>query len=181
MARLIAKTPAEGLLPVEVAGVRLSEVDPGGLTSVAALGGADIGAALKAATGASLPGPGATTTGRGGARVVWFGVRHVLVMGPPVAALDGAAVTDQSDAWCTLRLDGAGARDVLARLTPLDLRPSSFAEGATARTLLGHMQASITRVEDDAYLILVFRSMAKTAVHEITEAMESRAARLRLT
>ena len=34
-----------------------------------------------------------------------------------------AAVTDQSDAWAGLRLAGDAAREVLARLVPLDLGP----------------------------------------------------------
>jgi len=36
------------------------------------------------------------------------------------------AVVDQSDGWAALRVTGAGAVDVLARLVPVDLRPQVF-------------------------------------------------------
>ena len=85
-------------------------------------------------------------------------------------------MTDQSDGWAVMRLEGAGARDVLARLCPLDLRAPVFKRGHTARSLLGHMNASITRVGVNAFEIMVFRSMANTAVHELNEAMKSVAA-----
>ena len=88
-----------------------------------------------------------------------------------------AAVIDQSDAWASVVLRGSSAVDVLARLVPTDLRPTVFGAGATARTLVGHMSVSITRTEADAFLILVFRSMAQTLIEEITEAMEAVAAR----
>ncbi len=173
MARLIAKTPCDGLLPVEIGELTLAERDPGHLTALSPMKGGHERAdrALKAAIGTGFPAPGQSAKGREGARVLWFGVSHALVMGPKVEAVDGAALTDQSDGWCVIELKGPGARDVLARLTPIDLRPNAFAKDATARTLLGHMSASITRTGDDAYLILVYRSMAGTAVEEITRAM----------
>jgi heterotetrameric sarcosine oxidase gamma subunit len=57
------------------------------------------------------------------------------------------------------------------------MRMSAFAVGATARTQLGHMNASITRTGDDTFLIAVFRSMAATLVHDLTTALEAVAAR----
>ena len=174
MARLIAKSPAEGLLPVAHGEVTLAEDLPEAITSVAPLGGQD--AAVAGALGQAFPAPGTTTTGPAG-DLVWSGRGQALLLGPPPGAVPGAAVTDQSDAWTVLTLSGPGARAVLARLVPADLRPSVFPEGATARTLLGHMTVSITRTGPDAYRLMVFRSMARTAVHELSEAMRSVAAR----
>ena len=88
-----------------------------------------------------------------------------------------AAMVDQSDGWAVLRLEGAGAAEVLARLVPLDLRAPQFRRGHTARTELQHMMASLTRLGPDAFLIMVFRSMARTLVHDLTSAMEAVAAR----
>lgn len=182
MTRLIAISPAAGLVPLEIGDTRLEEADLGPLTSVAALKGrhGDVSAALQAALGVALPEAGQSVTTKAGARVIWFGQGHALVAGHPVEPIAGAALTDQSDGWCALTLSGPGARDVLARLTPIDLRSNAFAVDAAARTLLGHMQSSITRTARDSYLVLVFRSMAGTAVREISEAMEKRAARLAL-
>jgi heterotetrameric sarcosine oxidase gamma subunit len=139
-----------------------------------------VSAALDRALGLGLPGPGEARTA-GAARAIWFGRGQALVTGAdiPEGLLDGlAAVTDQSDGWACLRLEGLGVWEVLARLTPIDLREPAFPPGATVRTLLGHMAASLTRWDADGCDILVFRSMTGTAVHEISTAMHRRAARL---
>lgn len=183
VARLLSLTPTDGLgLPLEAGGVRLTAPDPGRLTLVAPFRGQQgaVSAALDRALGLGLPGPGETRTA-GAARAIWFGRGQVMVMGPDISPglLDGiAAVTDQSDGWSCLRLEGLGAAEVLARLTPLDLRGAALPTGATARTLLGHMVTSLTRTGPDILDLLVFRSMTGTAVHEITTAMTRRAARL---
>ena len=108
-----------------------------------------------------------------------FGREVALLMGPaPDASLAAhAALTDQSDAWIVVRLEGAGARDVLARLTPIDLRDSVFKRGHTARTELAHMMASLTRVGPQAWQIMVFRSFAQTLAHDLKTAMQGVAAR----
>ncbi len=183
MGDLIAKTPCDGLLPLAVGGVTLTEVVPEAITSIMPYDGQEKPASdlLKSLCGMGLPKPG-RSTGRGGARVVWTGAGQAMVLGPPVDAGLGrhAALSDQSDAWAVLRLEGAGVAEVLARLTPLDLNPGVFKRGHAARSLLGHMSAGITRVGADAFEIMVFRSMAKTAVHELEEAMKSVAARVAL-
>lgn len=180
MAELIARTACFGLLPLSAGSTRLSEATPHAMTSLAANKGQEdaLSDALKAAHGMSLPATG-RSTGRDSARAIWFGQGQVMVMGPVAdpALAHHASLTDQSDAWAVMRLDGAEARDVLARLTPLDLRAGQFKRGHSARSLLGHMMCSITRVGEDAFLILVFRSMAATAVHEIGQAMRDVAAR----
>ena len=172
---LTATTPCAGMLPLNIGGLHLTEAAPGHLTAIAP--GPGCAAAMKAAHGLDLPGPG-QSTGDPAARVIWFGRAHVLLMGPaPDPALaDHAALTDLSDGWAVVRLDGAGAADVLARLTPLDLRPRAFAPGQTARTELFHMQVSLTRLPPDSFLIMVFRSMAQTLVHDLRSAMEGVAA-----
>jgi sarcosine oxidase subunit gamma len=161
-----------------VGGITLSEVDAGHLTLLAPYKGKDLATALKSAHGMALPAAG-RSTGKDGARAVWFGHAHILLMGPtPDPELDAhAAVTDVSDGWAVARLDGAGAADVLARLVPIDLRAGQFKRGHTARTELGHMQASITWLGDTAFQIMVFRSMARTMSHDLVTAMEGVAAR----
>lgn len=173
---LTAVPPCAGLLPVRIGRVTLTEVDPGHLTALAPAKGLD--AALQSAHGLTMPGPG-QATGSDSARAIWFGRAHILLMGPaPDPALaDHASLTDISDGWAVVRLEGAGAADVLARLTPIDLRPHVFQPGHTARTELFHMQASITRLQADVFLIMVFRSMARSLVHDLKTAMEGVAAR----
>lgn len=175
MARLVARSPCAGLLPVSAGGVTLSEVLPEAITSVAPFTGeaARVGAALEVALGSGLPAPGRWT---GGAiRIVWTGPDQAMVIGARLAP-EGAAVTDQSDAWAVLRLDGPGTEAVLARLVPIDLRAAQFPTGHAARTMLHHMTCTILRVEEAAFEIMVFRSMAATAVHHLEVAMKSVAA-----
>ena len=88
-----------------------------------------------------------------------------------------AAITDQTDGWASLTLTGPHATDALARLVPLDLRPAAFPVGQTTRSALNHMQMILTRTAPDAFHILVFRSMARTAWHELHEALTTLHAR----
>ncbi len=182
MVELVAKTPLDGMEPLTVGTVTLKEVDLGALTTLAPYKGQDkaLSSALKTAHGMAMPGPN-RASGKDGARAIWFGHRAILLAGPaPDKSLSKhAAVTDQSDAWVAVRLDGAGTEAVLARLTPIDLRPTVFKRGHTARTELQHMMASITRVSGQGFLILTFRSFADTLVHDIETAMRGVAARNR--
>jgi len=178
---LTAKAPCAGLLPLTIGEVRATEMDIGAMTLLAPYKGRekDLSGALKGAHGLGYPSPG-RSTGKAGGRVIWFSQGQAMLIGPaPDASLgDFAALSDQSDAWAVVRLEGKGARDVLARLVPLDLRPACFKRGHSARTDLAHMMASLTRVGENAFQIMVFRSMAKTLVDDLKTAMEGVAARV---
>jgi len=178
VADLIAKTPLTGLLPFATSDLTCSEVEFAAITSVAPFKRQEgtVSESLKAQIGANFPKPG-RTTGRAHARVVWSGRGQALVLGAAVEPIKGAAMTDQTDAWACVALDGPGARDVLARLVPLDLRDGVFARGHATRTLVGHMHAVLMRTGPDRYGIMVFRSMARTLAHELKSAMEAVAAR----
>ena len=179
MVNLVEKSPCAGILPVSSGGVTLNELLPDALTSVAPFEGKqeDVSAALTAANGMAYPDVN-SATGKDGARAVWFGQGQAMVVG--VKTPDGlsqiAAVTDQSDAWAVMRLQGAASADVLARLVPVDMRASAFKVGDAVRTELQHMMASITCVDADCFDIMVMRSFAKTAVHDLHVAMKSVAA-----
>lgn len=178
MAELIAISAVEGLLPVTAGPFTLSEVVPGRITSVAPFAGKEkaVTAALKKAHGLGFPAPN-TVLAKGEARIVWTGHDQAFLIDADPAPLAGiAALSDQSDGWTVLRLDGPQAEQVLARRVAVDLRPAAFGEGAAVRTALGHMMVVILRA-GAGFEILVFRSMARTAVQEIAEAMRAVAAR----
>lgn len=180
MVDLSSKTPCEGLLPVSIGAFLLQEVDLGCLTALAPYSGqgSALSGTIQSIYGVTFPEPNSTST-NDNTQAIWFGRDIALLIGPaPDARLaDHAALTDQSDAWAAVMINGEGSEDVLARLSPVDLRPSVFTGGQTCRTLLGHMTASITRGPDNSLLILVFRSMAVTLVDELQEAMEAVTAR----
>ncbi|MFP4274031.1 MAG: sarcosine oxidase subunit gamma [Paracoccaceae bacterium] len=180
MVELVAQSPCAGLLPLRIGGATLLEEDPGHLTALLPAPGAEdsLSRALKAAHGVDWPAPGRMETAEGAA-ALWFGHAQALLIGPaPDPSLSThAALVDQSDAWAVVRLEGAGAENVLARLVPLDLRAAAFPPGSTARSLLGHMTASVTRLPQGGFRLMVFRSMARTLVHDLHRAMDGVAAR----
>lgn len=177
MARLVAISPCRGLLPLSAGSVTLSEVAPEAITAVAPFDGqaAAVSHALEKAARAAFPAPGRWTGAD--TRIVWTGPGQAMVLGPAVAPV-GAAVTDQSDAWAVMRLEGAAAAAVLARLVPIDLRVVQFPPGHAARTMLAHMTCTLLRLDEHVFEIMVFRSMAATAVHDIGTAMRSLAAQV---
>ncbi len=179
MVSLVAMSPATGLLPVMSGGMTLSEIIVDPMVAIAPYAGQDkaVAVALRSALGLAMPGPGRSNA-KGGVALIWFAYGKVILVGADVPDLgDLAAVTDQADGWAALRLEGAGAEAVLARLVPVDLRSATFKKGHVARTLLGHMTCHIMRSGAQAFDIMVMRSMAGTAVHEIAVAMRGVAAR----
>lgn len=174
MADLIAKSPLGGA-SVTIGALTLAEVMPGPITSVAPFRGQAkaLDKALKP-MGLSFPAPNRISRGKG-AQLVWTSRDQAFLIGAEGAELaPHAALTDQSDGWAMLRLTGAEAAAALMRLVPLDLEGMSV--GEAARAPLGHMQSVLMR-EEEGFEILVFRSMARTAWHEVETAMKSLAAR----
>lgn len=179
MVDLQALTPCAGLLPITHGTMTLSEVSAGHITSLMPFKGQTeaLSQALQAAHGVSFAAAGRVSSGTD-VMCVWIARDQALLIGPAAdASLSAfASVTDQSDAWAVVNISGAGAEDALARLIPFDLRVSTFAEGAAARTLCQHMTVSVCRV-GGALRIMAFRSMARTLAHEIADAMASVAGR----
>jgi heterotetrameric sarcosine oxidase gamma subunit len=178
VARLTA-TPAVTGLPIRIGAARLEALEEGPITSVAPYEGQ--GAAVDAALtpfGLRFPRAGEVVE-QGAARIVWSGLGQALLIGAaaPEALDDTAALTDQSDAWAAMLLEGWDAEAVMARLMPIDLRLAVFPPGRVARTQLLHMAVIVERRPGGAIAIRVFRSMGRTAVHEVERAMRLVAAR----
>ncbi|MGQ0565733.1 MAG: sarcosine oxidase subunit gamma [Gemmobacter sp.] len=177
MPDLIA-TPALDHPPVTRGQATLAVVDLGRMTSIAPFAGQE-GAVQAALSGLGLdfPAPNRMHEGQG-ARIIWTGRAQAFLIGPAAPDLGGlAATTDQTDGWVALSLSGPSAADVLMRLVPLDLR--AFAPGDAARSGLNHMPLILWR-DAAGFTILTFRSMARTAWHEIETAMEMLEARARV-
>lgn len=182
MPELIASAPLGGPAPLTLGAVTLAEVDIGPITAIAPFPGraAAVDRALKS-LGLTFPAPNASAT-KGDARILWTGREQAFLIGaaPPEGLQGAAAVTDQSDGWAALHLHGPGAEAALMRLVALDLRALAFPPGRCTRAGLNHMPMVLWRPSLDAFTILVFRSMARTAWHEIEGAMTGLAARARL-
>jgi hypothetical protein len=100
VANLVARTPCEGLLPVTIGSVTLSEVVIERMAAVAPFKGKEgaVSAALKEACDIVFPAPNRTSS-KGDARAVWAGQGRANVIGCDLPDLSGlAAVTDQARA-----------------------------------------------------------------------------------
>ena len=174
MRSLSALRPAAGLCPVKFDGLELVELDLSYLFSISPFPGFEkkCSAILKKNHGLNLP-KVCRATGNSGVRAIWFGSFTLLVGEKPDLALtDLAAVIDQSDAWCTLRLRGKCVEEVLQRLCPIDVRLSKFKTGYVARTMLGLLHVTIHRSGKEQIDIYSYRSMSQTLVNEITYSMK---------
>lgn len=183
MADLIAISPCAGLLPKDIGHLTIDEVDVSDAVVVAPFAGRtkEVSAALKEQLGIAFPGANRSTS-KGHARAIWFGAGQALIMSqetPDVGNL--AAVTAQGDGLAAVTVSGEDALEVLARLVPIDLRAASFKRGHTARSLVNHMTATITRIAADRFEIITMRSMAQTLVSELEEAALSVKARRETT
>ena len=152
----------------------LAEVDAGPITSVAVFpGGAKAVAKGLKALGLAMPGAEQLCRKEGRADRLDRARPGLSDRGRSRPALEGAAVTDQSR-----RLGGAGAVRARARWMcwrgwcrwTCGWRP--FRWGGRFGRGLNHMNAVILRTGDHAFEIMVFRSMARTAWHEIETAMQ---------
>jgi len=119
--------------------------------------------------------------GKANDQAAWFAADQWIVYDIAPAQLtktigDAGAVTDQSDGWTAIELCGPYAVDVLARACPLDLRDDMFPAGSAARTELFHMQSHLTR-HQTGFRILIMRSFARTAWHDLSTTLKNVAAR----
>lgn len=180
MVRLVARSALAGEALGTVGGVVLTESEIAEAFSVAPFRGqeAAVDATLRKACGIGLPGPN-TALASGRVRAVWSGRGRALFIGAPEPAglRQISAVTWQGDGIAALLVEGAATVEVLARLVPVDLRAEGFPPGSTARTLVGHMAAQVTRTGPEGFEIMVMRSMGHTLVHEIRAAAVMVAAR----
>jgi heterotetrameric sarcosine oxidase gamma subunit len=174
----IAKTALEGQKPLLIAGTRLAEVDHGAIASIQPFPGqeAAVAKALKP-LGFGFPVVGSFSR-HGAAMLAWTGREQAFLIGAECPDFAGAAgVTDQSGAWVSLSLEGPAAVAALARYVPMDLRLGAFPLGSAARTPLYHMSMILLRISEDGFRLMVFRSMARTAWHELELALKTLAER----
>lgn len=116
----------------------------------------------------------------GSVSAIWAGRGQWFIEGADLEILQRvlaryALFLDQSDAWTTFEVEGKGAPKVLARLCPLDLSPSAFPQGTTARSDLAHVSASISAIQN-GFRILAMQSFKNSVTRDLRNAMRSLAA-----
>ncbi|MFN4098959.1 MAG: sarcosine oxidase subunit gamma [Pararhodobacter sp.] len=128
-----------------------------------------LGGALQAVTGLSLPEIRRVIAGEGG-QFLWMSPDELLLVVPYEAAsgiaeqleaaLAGqfATVAVVSDARAMISVSGAQARDVLAKLCPVDF--AGFAVGEVRRTRAAQVAAALWRTGAEEWSLVCFRSVA---------------------
>jgi len=155
--------------------VSIRDAGPRGMVTVRGdLASAKLKDAVTGAAGVNFPArTGAVLDGARG--LAWMSPDEVLVLlphgdaGGAVAAMRAALagehslIVDVSDARAVFRLEGEGRliREVLAKLTPADMRASALPIGAMRRTRLAQVPAAVFFHEAGAAEVICFRSVAE--------------------
>ncbi|MEP3918355.1 sarcosine oxidase subunit gamma family protein [Ascidiaceihabitans sp.] len=168
---------AAGIATVADAGLQ------GMITLRGDLSDAKVKKAATSVTKVALPETGqANTDGAHG--IVWMSPDELMVLCPYDAVADTLAAmhktlgathalaVDVSDARACLRLSGANAREVLAKVAPVDLRPAAFTAGMFRRTRIAQIPAAFWMPEEDVFQIICFRSNAKYLFDVLTVAAQ---------
>ena len=153
-------------------------IEDQGLTGMITLRGdlstKEIKAAVRSATGLALPPQRQALTGQGTA-VLWMSPDELLLLCPYAevkerlkaieAALKGQhfLAVNVSDARVLLRITGKAAREVLAKLCPVDLSPEGFTPGMFRRTRMAQIPAAFWLNNEGAFHLICFRSVADYA------------------
>lgn len=133
---------------------------------------------LRSALGIGLPFDALTSSGSAEAACLWMGPDEWMLVTAPEAAMSSFEkarqalagthhqLTDVSDYYTVVEVVGPPARDLLMKLTTLDLHPRSFKPGMVTGSLFGRVNATIWQLgkngqeSRDAFRLFVRWSMA---------------------
>ena len=158
----------DGLVRIEEAGLQ------GMITLRGDLASKPVKSAITAATGAKAPGQRGVAQGKTGT-ALWMSPDEIMLLCPygevdatldKVTAALGTAhalAVDVSDARAMLTISGPAAREVLAKLCPVDLAPGAFGPGMVRRTRMAQVPAAIWTEDDQSFRVICFRSVARYA------------------
>ena len=136
-----------------------------------------LGDGLQDAMGSRGPEESCRSTSAEGRSVLWIGPDERWLVVPAETELDVAKAlsdrlgetphhaVDVTDYYVAIGLSGARARDMLVKLTPLDIHPAVFPVGAVAGTVFGRGQATLWRPAEGSgvlsdYVLFVRASFA---------------------
>jgi sarcosine oxidase subunit gamma len=124
-----------------------------------------------ALTGAKFPERGQAQCG-GDKGLCWMSPDELLVLVPYAEAAQAIAQIDTalggthylaenvSDARAVFFVEGTFAREVIAKMAPVDLHPDTFKPGDFRRTRLGQVAAAFWMRDEDTFEVICFRSVA---------------------
>lgn len=147
-------------------------------------GDTDAMTALEEVLGFALPTEPRTSTALNGRAALWLSIDQWLVAAPleersklvtdlELAAMPHfSAITDMSDARAIIRMQGAGAREIVMKGAAVDLTRSDHSLGAVRRILFAEIAAMvhIAAIGPDILDLYIFRSYADYAWDWISKA-----------
>ncbi|MEJ8560933.1 sarcosine oxidase subunit gamma family protein [Yoonia sp. GPGPB17] len=123
-------------------------------------------------TGVKFP-EGGQANAEGDKGLCWMSPDELLVLVPYAKTGQAAAQIDAalsgthylaenvSDARAVIYVEGAFAREVIAKLAPVDLHPDTFKAGDFRRTRLGQVAAAFWMRDEDTFMVICFRSVGQ--------------------
>ncbi len=141
-------------------------------------------ASVKSVSGHDVPGIRGINGGLG-AGVAWMSPDELMVFcdanrAPGLAhdlqdALNGThhLALDVSAARAVFAVEGAGAREVIAKLSPVDMAPGRFEPGEIRRTRLAQIPAAFWMPDGATIHLVCFRSVARYAFDLLANAAQS--------
>ena len=141
----------------------------------------DFNDALVSATGLAIPSR-RCIVGDGNVQIAWMSPDELLVLmdwtsREKIAQLLEEALKDQrflladvSDSRAIFDVEGKLAREVIAKLCPVDMHPDAFLPGEIRRTRLAQASAAIWMTNNHSVKLICFRSFAEYVFHLLKSA-----------
>ncbi len=168
----------DGFVTVSETGLR------GMITLRGDLSDAGLKKAVKTATGLAVPAQRQVAQ-KGDTAVAWMSPDELLIMVPYAEAAQKAAdlagalsgqhtlVANVSDARAVMRISGAGCREVVAKLAPVDMSPGAFEPGQIRRTRIAQIAAAFWMTDNETMELVCFRSVAQYAFDVLVQASKN--------
>jgi sarcosine oxidase, subunit gamma len=130
-------------------------------------------AAVKAVAGCAIPDVRKHSSGKDGRVLAWMSPDELLLMtsyevvNEDLAALlerlkdEHSLAVNVSDARAVFRVSGANAREVIAKLAPVDMSAAEFGADDFRRTRLAQVAAAFWMSDTDSVDVVCFRSVAQ--------------------
>jgi len=137
----------------------------------------------KKITGVEVPKPGHANIA-GDTGLAWMSPDELLVLVPyeaiknTLTAIDKALkgqhylAANVSDARVVFCVSGPGAREVIAKLCPVDMSKGAFKPGQFRRTRMAQIPAAFWMGEDESLTLICFRSVADYVFNLLKNAAE---------
>ena len=139
--------------------------------------------AVKDACGVDLPGQREiAVAGEKGA--AWMSPDELLLMVPYEGVGDALAAVEKalkgehflavnvSDARAVFQVQGKAAREIIAKLCPVDMAPGAFEPGQIRRTRMAQIAAAFWMEDAETIRVVCFRSVAEYAFNLLKDAAE---------